>query len=84
MCTEHQVGMYLSAGVGDVAVVLPVLESRVLSLYFLDTPRMNVSVREHGALKKQIFCCGNVYCSNTIIITIQCFVTRYVLTARSF
>jgi len=32
-------GMYVSAGVRGVATVLPVLEPRVPSHYFLDTPR---------------------------------------------
>jgi len=31
---------------------------------------MNVSVREHRALKNQSFCCGKGYYTNTIIITI--------------
>ena len=38
-CTEHQAGMYVSAGVGGVAKVLSILEPRVQSRYFLDTPR---------------------------------------------
>jgi hypothetical protein len=37
-CSEHQVGMYVLAGVGDVATVLPVVEPRVQSHYFLDQP----------------------------------------------
>ena len=75
--------MYLSADVGGVATILPVLEPRFQSHYFLVTPPMNVSLREHLALKKQFFGCGKDYYSNTITITTQCFVTRYVLTARS-
>jgi hypothetical protein len=37
-CTEHQVGIHVSAGVGGMATVLPVLKPRVQSHYFLDTP----------------------------------------------
>ena len=32
--------MYVSAGVGGVAAVLPFLQPRVQSRYFLDTPRL--------------------------------------------
>jgi hypothetical protein len=34
--------MYVSAGVGDVATVLPVVEHRVKSHYFLDKPYSTV------------------------------------------
>jgi hypothetical protein len=37
-CTEHQVGMYVLAGVGGVATVLPVVGHCVKSHYFLDQP----------------------------------------------
>jgi len=37
-CTVRQVGMYVLAGVGGWATVLPVLELRVQSYYFLDQP----------------------------------------------
>ena len=34
--------MYVSAGVGGVATVLPVLEPRAQSHYFLDTPCITI------------------------------------------
>jgi hypothetical protein len=36
--TEHQVGMYVTAGVWGVATVLPVVDPRIQSHYFLDQP----------------------------------------------
>jgi hypothetical protein len=52
-CTEHQVGMYVSAGVGDVATILPVLEPSVQSHYFLDTPCMSVTMQGTQLMKWQ-------------------------------
>jgi len=37
-CTKHQVGMYISASVGGMATVLPVVEHHVKSHYFLNQP----------------------------------------------
>jgi hypothetical protein len=46
--------MYVSAGVGDVAIDLPVLEPCVQSHYFLDTPCILMFVAQGGVC--DIYC----------------------------
>ena len=42
ICTEHQVEIHVSVGVGGVTTVLAVLEPHVQSHYFLDTPLISL------------------------------------------
>jgi len=49
-CPEHQVGMYVSAGVWGMATVLPVAEQRIVSLIFRPTLYVTTShSNQHSA-----------------------------------